>query len=181
MQRTQRATRPERTRSARPAVFLGGPIQHAMSAAGFRPDLRETIERAIACTAVAGFRVLSTHAVERFGEIDVSASSGVVTARDMGWMRECELFACFLPPDPTTGWSLRTDGTCVQLGWASALGKPIVIVRDAAAEHSHLIAGLHAVAQVRYIDYGAVAREPQALVSAIRGALGRPEAAGAAR
>jgi hypothetical protein len=104
----------------------------------------------------------------------VSTSSGAVAARDIGWMRACELYACFLPGDPTTGWSLRTDGTCVELGWASALGKPIVIVRDAAVEYSHLIAGLHAVAQVHYIDYGAVAREPQTLVSAIRGALGRP-------
>jgi nucleoside 2-deoxyribosyltransferase len=158
------------SRGAAPiTVFLGGPIQHALHSTGYRPDLRETIQRTIAHLSDAGFRVFSAHAVERFGDVDMTGLSAEVASRDIEWMRDCDVFACFLPPDPAAaGWSLRTDGTCVELGWASALGRPIVIMRDAAIEYSHLIAGLHAVTPVRYLDVAVVALEPASLVTAIR-------------
>lgn len=131
-----------------PCILVGGPIQNAISIDGvFDMEIRHLIECVLKALEKANYHVLSSHVYENFGGMDVRGKSREVCARDYQWMQECDLFLAIFPLD-SKGNAISTSGTCVELGWASAMGKPIVVVRDSAPKYSHLIVGLDAVTQV---------------------------------
>ncbi|MCA3585161.1 MAG: nucleoside 2-deoxyribosyltransferase [Methylocystis sp.] len=139
-------------------VFVGGPIQHAVTKGSFHAPTRGLIEQLLLDLEARGLKTLSAHRVEAYGEVDMSTEWNAVSRRDIAWMRMADAFVAVLPNDPGGG-PMRTDGTCVELGWASALDRPIILVRDSAAIHSHLIRGLAAVARVQELEFDAVARD----------------------
>ena len=110
--------------------------------------------------------VFSAHRSERYGDVDVTQKSQGVTERDFDWMRCCAVFVAYLPT--RQGALFRTDGTCVELGWASALKKPIILVRDSDTVASHLIEGLGAVTETRCLPAVSVLADPALLIQAIR-------------
>jgi nucleoside 2-deoxyribosyltransferase len=129
-------------------VFVGGPIQKAINRTGaFDTEIRQVIETVLDVVNKANYQVLSAHVYERFGEMDVQGQFREVCARDYKWMQECDLFIAIFPLD-SHGKAICTSGTSVELGWASAMGKPIILVRDPAPKYSHLIMGLDVVTQV---------------------------------
>lgn len=131
-----------------PCVFVGGPIQNAIGPDGvFYTEVRQLIESVLEVLKKANYRIISSHIYEDFGKMDVSGKYQEVCFRDYQWMRECDLFLAILPLD-SEGKVISTSGTSVELGWASALGKPIILVRDPAPKYSHLVAGLDVVTQV---------------------------------
>ena len=133
-------------------VFVGGPIQHAINAEGvFHALTRSTIEAAIASLRSRGYRVISAHQHENFGERDVSGKFQDICSRDFQWMRQCDIFVAVLPLDGN-GKVIHSAGTSVELGWASAMNKPIVLICDPSPIYSHLVIGLDAVARVAKID-----------------------------
>lgn len=147
-------------------VFIGGPIQYAIADGEFQRELQVLIEEVLNSIERAGYQVLSAHRFERFGELDVDGQHFEVTQRDFAWMQSCDVFMAILPNEGP-GASIRTDGTCVELGWASSLGRPIIIVRDLDTEHSHLVKGLGSVARVEEIALSTVLQDPEVAVSAI--------------
>ncbi len=133
-------------------VFVGGPIQNAIGPDGsFHAATRSTILTVIAALRNRGHRILSAHLFENFGEMDVSGQYQEVCHRDFQWMRQCDLFVAVLPLDGA-GNVICSSGTAVELGWASAMGKPIALVCDVSSRYSHLVIGLDAVARVAKID-----------------------------
>ncbi len=135
-------------------VFVGGPIQYAINEKGlFSQSLRSTLINVLERLETRGFRVLSAHRYERFGEVDMRGKFFEVCARDYAWMQECDAFVAVLPVDEH-GVPVTTSGTSVELGWASAIGKPIVLVVEPSGAYSHLVAGLHAVTEVVRLDIG---------------------------
>jgi nucleoside 2-deoxyribosyltransferase len=72
-------------------------------------------------------------------------------------------------PIGANGLPMATSGTCVELGWASALQIPIAILWDEARSeaYGHLIRGLHVVASVRYIDLAECIDNPAAITDAL--------------
>jgi len=133
-------------------VFVGGPIQYATHADGsFHTGARSTIELIVQSLVGSGHRILSAHFHERFGKKDVTGESQHVCSRDFRWMQQCDVFVAVLPLD-AHGNVIHSAGTAVELGWASALGKPIVLVCDPAPKYSHLVIGLGAVARVMQVD-----------------------------
>lgn len=48
-------------------------------------------------------------------------------------------------------WPPRFPGTHIEIGWASALGKPIVLLLEDGADYAFLVRGLHTVADVTYL------------------------------
>lgn len=147
-------------------VFIGGPIQYAIDGGEFHCDLHVLLESVLNSTESAGYRVLSAHRFEKFGEVNVDGQHFQVARRDFAWMQSCDVFMAILPNE-APGVPMRTDGTCVELGWASSLGRPVVIVRDLEAEHSHLVKGLGAIARVEEVALSAVLQDPKVAVSAI--------------
>ena len=133
-------------------LFVGGPIQYATRSDGsFHGETRAVIERIVAALVERGHKILSAHLHERFGEMDVSGKFQEVCSRDYRWMLQCDLFVAVLPLDGK-GNVIFSSGTSIELGWASAMGKPIILVCDPAPKYSHLIIGLDAIANVIKID-----------------------------
>lgn len=135
-----------------PQIFVGGPIQHAIAAdKTFHAGARSAIETVLLALGRGGHRLLSAHLFENFGEMDVTGMFQDVCRRDFRWMHQCQLFVAVLPLDGN-GKAIQSSGTAVELGWASAMGKPIVIVCDPAPVYSHLVTGLDAIARVAKVD-----------------------------
>ena len=148
-----------------PTVFVGGPIQYAIHAKGFDPTLRTIVIQILDCFEGKGFQVLSAHRYERFGEVDTSGMHLEVARRDYDWMAACDVFVAVLPDD-ADGRPMRTDGTCVELGWASGMGRSIVVVRNLEQEHSHLVKGIGVVANCIELDIRSVVANPATVVEA---------------
>jgi nucleoside 2-deoxyribosyltransferase len=158
-------------------VFVGGPIQHAIARDGtFDRRARSAIASAIAALESGGHRVLSAHVFEQFGKMDMAGLFREVCQRDYAWMRQCDAFVAVLPLD-SRGEVIHSGGTSVELGWASALGKPIVLVCDPAPRYSHLVLGLDAVARVVHLDINAPDL-PAALCAAVGSLLAEAQAGG---
>lgn len=132
-------------------VFVGGPIQHAFSDKIFNNSLHNLIETVLSKLENEGFNVLSAHRFESYGQMDVEELKKEVCARDFNWMKSCDAFVAVLPAEKNM-LPVRTDGTCVELGWASALGKKIVIIGTPEGKYSHLVAGLSATARTSYVE-----------------------------
>ncbi|MFI6347331.1 nucleoside 2-deoxyribosyltransferase [Streptomyces sp. NPDC050560] len=148
-------------------VFVGGPIQYAIEEGSFYSPLHRTLHGIIGALQEAGGTVFSAHVAEKFGIDTPLFSPQQVSVRDFGWMRRCDVFVPVLPV--RDGDLLRTDGTHVEMGWASALGKPIALVtrQPLASGASHLLRGLPEIADVSLFDDIEVAEDPGPLLTSI--------------
>ncbi|GAA2287451.1 hypothetical protein GCM10010145_67940 [Streptomyces ruber] len=155
-------------------VFVGGPIQHAILQDGFVGHLQDAITTAIQTVTENGANVFSAHVVEKFGAETAAFTPEQVSVRDFRWMRKCDVFVPVLPllEDQTLR---RTDGTHVELGWATALGRPIVIItkQPFVESASHLLKGLYRVGSVRTIDFDEFTEKPSLLIDAVLSATER--------
>ncbi|MFF5126128.1 hypothetical protein ACFY41_04220 [Streptomyces syringium] len=147
------------------SVFVGGPIQHAIHQDGFHEPLRHAIHDVIETVTAVNGTVFSAHVAEKFGVDTPLFSPDQVSVRDFGWMRRCDVFVPVLPVG-ADGDLMRTDGTHIELGWASALSKPIVVVTPTpmAANASHLLRGLPSVADVSVFDLTEAREDPAGLL-----------------
>ena len=157
-------------------VFVGGPIQHAIQGDGFHASLRETISRVIDAVQDSNGTVFSAHLAEKFGDDTSLFTPEQVSVRDFGWMGQCDVFIPVLP----TGQEeelLRTDGTHVELGWASALRTPSVLVTPLPINPtaSHLLRGLPRVGNVTMVDLAAVVERPESLLDVVGSVTVRPQ------
>ncbi|MEU3063825.1 hypothetical protein [Streptomyces subrutilus] len=149
-------------------VFVGGPIQHAILPDGFVGHLEDAISTAIETVRAHGGNIFSAHLVERFGAKTDIFTPDQVSVRDFRWMKKCDVFVPILPllPDLTLR---RTDGTHVELGWATAMGRPIVLItkQPFSESASHLLKGLHRVGAVQTLDFDEFVQKPDLLVDAV--------------
>lgn len=123
-------------------IFLGGPIQYLLAHGNSRTVVASHRDIVEALTA-AGCEVLSAHEVEHYGDISADFSPEHVTIRDFAWAEQCDVYVAVLPLDPS-GVPYRTDGTHVEIGWVTAMGKRTVLLvnEGAVPPYSHLIRGL---------------------------------------
>jgi nucleoside 2-deoxyribosyltransferase len=126
-------------------VFIGGPIQYALKGHYFNPTIKEILEKVISEVESSGFQVFSAHRTEGYGEMDVTDMESVICIRDFNWMKACDIFVAVLPSLDNESHSVRTDGTCVELGWSSVLGKKVILIKSKSVKYSHLIEGLGAI------------------------------------
>jgi len=143
----------------RGTVLVGGPIQHALDGRDGRiaATVRAALEAVIRTIKEAGLLVVSAHEAERYGELDMSHLADVVAVRDFQWMCDALAYVCLMPPDQTG--TIRSDGSCVELGWATARGIPALILHDAATDPttmSAIVRGLPAISRVQFATYSSV-------------------------
>ncbi|HEB79312.1 MAG TPA: hypothetical protein ENI79_02410 [Rhodospirillales bacterium] len=151
-------------------VFVGGPIQFAFTKhSQFDPWLRTHILQIIDLIESMGIEVFSAHRYERFGELNVVGKSCQVARRDFAWMQACDLFVVVLPDHD--GRLVRTDGTHIELGWASAFYKPILLFRDPTISGSHLLEGLDTVSPVSTLPLNMIDNDPEQVVETIHNIL----------
>lgn len=151
-------------------VFVGGPIQHGIQDGVFDQVLRRDIEAIVSALDGAGFQVRSAHVTEQFGVEEAAFPPEMVARRDYAWLLEADVYVALLPVDADQR-PIFSAGTCIELGWASARGLPILVLWDAARNdlYSHMIRGLHTTTAVRYMDLSRCLLDPGALVDALHG------------
>jgi nucleoside 2-deoxyribosyltransferase len=155
-----------------PNVFVGGPIQYALNGTDFDDSLKLLFTKVHASLEGAGYGVLSAHRAEKFGEITAAFTSDEIAVRDHTWMQLCAAFVAVIPADQS-GVPYRTDGTHIELGWASGQRKPIVLVATLPLSrgYSQVVHGLRKITLVDILDARMVSETPWLVVDSVRRAL----------
>lgn len=156
--------------STRYSVFVGGPIQWAVASDGsFDRDLRIEINHALCALDAMGLRLLSAHVAERFGAEMEGLTPERIAQRDYAWMLQCDMYIALLPQDEN-GRLYRSEGTMIEIGWASALRKPTLLLtvsEELGRAGSQLLRGLGAVAPFRVLELATAWKPGGGLAQAI--------------
>ncbi|GAA2271633.1 MULTISPECIES: hypothetical protein [Kitasatospora] len=153
------------------SLFLAGPfIQLLDPATGEMPDeARAPFDLLIKHFEAQGISVHNAHRREAWGAELMSPEQ--CTGLDQEEIRKAEVFVA-LPGSPPS------PGTHVEVGWASAFDKPIVLLLERGREYTFLVQGLHTVATVEYVLYTDIAAALPAVDGAVRRAVARHREAG---
>ena len=92
----------------------------------FSESLRPRYLEVLSLLESNGFDVLSAHRADGFGEVDWIED---FVERDLAWVEACDVQLIMLPAD-SLGEALRSDGTMIELGYAHAKGKPLILLAD---------------------------------------------------
>jgi len=127
-------------------IFIAYPFTSKLQENGLLPE--EYIEELITLKKVLedmGHEVVLAHEREKWGENLLPPE--ICTKLDFDAISQADLIIAY-PGNPPSG------GVHIELGWASALGKKIVIIKKSIDEYSPLVNGLHTIISVSYIDGG---------------------------
>jgi nucleoside 2-deoxyribosyltransferase len=126
-----------------PHVFLAAPFAQWMSLDGLVDQKwRDPLETLRLHLLDAGMSVFSAHHNEGWGASWLP--SEVCVPNDFRAMETCDLVCAYLGA-PVSG------GVCVELGWAAAMRKPVLLVMDQGVKHSQMIEGLATITHVRQL------------------------------
>ncbi|HET8683396.1 MAG TPA: nucleoside 2-deoxyribosyltransferase [Micromonosporaceae bacterium] len=125
-------------------VFLAAPYsQWVNPATGLVDEHRRTCLDALRVSFIAaGARVFSAHHNERWGAGWLPAEE--CTPADFRAMRVADV-VCAIVGSPPSG------GVAVELGWASALAKPVLVVKAPDSACTPLIDGLGSITRTAYL------------------------------
>lgn len=145
-------------------VFIGGPIQHLEADSLLARTFEAFVRNLYIQFLSSGHRVYSAHIEEDFGRDSAQFHSPSIAQRDFKWMSDADVFLPVLPE--LDGKILRTDGTHVELGWATAMRKPIALTTflPLTAACSQLVRGLRCLTKMTLIDYELAAANPASVV-----------------
>lgn len=120
-------------------IFLAAPFTQYISSDGVMAgDMKELLLELVGCFRDQGWRVFLAHEREDWGRSLYPPET--CTPLDLEEMRTAEVVVCI----PGT-----SGGVHVELGWASALRKPILLLLEEGRSYSPLVQGLHEVTPVR--------------------------------
>ena len=123
-------------------VFVAAPFRSFLDANGaFDQHFRRQLEKFYECLVDAGFEYFSAQVNEEWGSAALGPDECVPI--DYTEMLTSDVVVAVLGKPPSLG-------VAVELGWASALRKPILIL-GSALETSSMFAGLDRVADVQFI------------------------------
>jgi len=127
-------------------AFIGGPFTGVLDPTTglVESTHRCRYERLMRIFLGQGWSIFNAHHAEAWGAALAAAED--CTRRDLDWMRTCDLFVAF-PGHPAS------PGTHVEIGWASALAKPTVLLLEPDQTHASLAVGLAPLAPVTYVTY----------------------------
>ncbi|HET9898410.1 MAG TPA: nucleoside 2-deoxyribosyltransferase [Streptosporangiaceae bacterium] len=128
-------------------VFLGGPFKSLIDPGTGQMHVRdqELFGALIRRLEDDGCEVHNAHRREGWGAASMTPEE--CTRLDFTEISRCDVFVAF-PGHPAS------PGTHVEIGWASAMGKPIVLLLNEGCDYAFLIRGLHTVARVTYLAIG---------------------------
>ncbi|CAM4016808.1 nucleoside 2-deoxyribosyltransferase [Corynebacterium belfantii] len=123
-------------------IFVAAPFGSKLDAAGtFDLGYRGRLEQLHRRIEAAGHSIFACQRNEEWGHAPLPPEDYVPI--DYHELSSSDVIIAVLGADPSLG-------VCIELGWASALGIPIIVV----AKHAHsstMISGLHRVSEVHYI------------------------------
>ncbi|MEO3974882.1 nucleoside 2-deoxyribosyltransferase [Streptomyces sp. CAU 1734] len=143
-------------------VFLAGPFKGLVDEHGnMRERERSRFEALIAGLEAKGYEVHNAHRRESWGAAFLTPEE--CTRLDFDEISGSDVLVAF-PGAPAS------PGTHVEIGWASALGKPVVLLLEEGEEYAFLVRGLHTVADVTSLTIGA-REDPAALTGRVVAAV----------
>jgi nucleoside 2-deoxyribosyltransferase len=127
-------------------VFLAGPFKSLVNAetGSMDDEHKRVFVDLIAFFEDRGYAIHNAHKREAWGERFMAPEE--CTRVDFEEISSCDHFVA-LPGHPAS------PGTHVEIGWASALGKPLTLLLEQDKEYAFLVRGLHAVADVRVVRF----------------------------
>lgn len=127
-------------------VFLAGPFKSLVNAetGSMDDEHKRVFVGLIAFFEDRGYAVHNAHKREAWGEQFMAPEE--CTKVDFEEISSCDHFVA-LPGQPAS------PGTHVEIGWASALGKPLTLLLEENKEYAFLVRGLLAVADVRIVCF----------------------------
>lgn len=133
------------TRKSRRTAFLAGPFKGIVDqeTGVMRTFDRERYEALIGHLEACGYTVHNAHKRESWGANFLSPEE--CTQLDYEQIEDCDLFVAF-PGCPAS------PGTHIEIGWAAALGKPLMLLLEEGHSYAYLIQGLYTVGDVSYVS-----------------------------
>lgn len=155
---------PAGARPGHTAVFVAGPFLELIDpATGRMPDdQRARFERLIDHLTASGFTVFNAHKREKWGAAFLRPDQ--FTRLDYEEIAASDVVVAVPGPPPS-------PGTHIELGWASALGKPIVLLLERGEDHALMLYGLRHVVPTEIVETAGGRFEPPALDQALASAL----------
>lgn len=145
-------------------MFLAGPFKSLVDpetgemseeAVGFYTRIIDHFER-------RGWTVHCAHRREAWGRAFMAPE--VCTRIDYDEIAACDVFVA-APGSPAS------PGTHVELGWASALGKPMVLLLEEDRDYAFLVQGLDTITTVRRVAVSGYRVDPGAVHAAVEAAV----------
>jgi nucleoside 2-deoxyribosyltransferase len=128
------------------SVFVAGPFTAAIDreTGELLARDRTRIEALITRFESEGYEVFNAHRREAWGKAFLTPDE--CTRLDFEEISRADVMIAF-PGHPSS------PGTHIELGWASALGKPIVLLLDPGVEYAFLVRGLPTITRVVSVVY----------------------------
>lgn len=146
-------------------VFLAAPFDPWMKAdrSSLLDERKAELQLLIELVESFGHQVISSHRREEFGAAWMEPDE--CTPLDYEAIRKCDLIIA-LPGRPFSG------GVHIEIGWASAFGKKIILLLEGHEPYSSLVEGLPRIANVTKIRYRFAEEYRQVLGTEIHLGLG---------
>jgi len=126
-------------------IFLAAPFKQLMTAEQvIDSENKNLINRMIDLLESHHFVVDNAHKREDWGKNMMTPNQ--CTQADFQAIKNCQLFMAF-PGTPAS------PGTHIEIGWASAFEKPIVLLLQKETTYAYLVSGLGAIGNVKYLYY----------------------------
>ncbi|MDE0582890.1 nucleoside 2-deoxyribosyltransferase [Planococcus sp. A6] len=127
-------------------VFLAGPFKNLVDpkTGVMQSHEKQKLINLISFFEAKGFSVHNAHKREGWGKDFMTPEE--CTEIDFQEISTCDLFVAF-PGSPAS------PGTHIEIGWASALNKPIILLLEEEKDYAFLIKGLGTVANVNFVRY----------------------------
>ncbi|MGN7382681.1 Nucleoside 2-deoxyribosyltransferase [Chlamydia abortus] len=128
-------------------IFLAYPFTQLLREDGLLEGKATSfLNQAIDALTANGYSVFSAQKREAFG-LELMTPE-VATKLDFIEMQKADLVVAF------PGWFPISGGVHVELGWASALSRPLILFLHKEQEYSPLVMGLGTVTQVKEVRFG---------------------------
>lgn len=128
-------------------IFLGAPITMLTKTEQFE----SLITGILADLRALGFEVSNAHEVEQFGRI-TDLSDSMIVERNLKWIEQTDV-CVFLYLEGADKQSMRSDEVNIELGYAIAKSKDIVLVmsQEIYTNSSPMLRGIKDMANVRFV------------------------------
>jgi len=130
----------------KPIAFVAGRFSSALQDGTFDPVLRRTLEHVHDVVQAEDYTLHSAHLAEDFGARLMLPHRFV--QRDISQVAECDIFLAVLDTPASVG-------TCIEIGWATFLGKPtfLLLPRTFNTANAPMLLGLHAMTHCTTVFY----------------------------
>jgi len=127
-------------------IYVAGPLRALVDKENnIKPEYVEKIEKLRIFLKEKGYEVYIPHEFEGYAEAK-KLSVDEIALNDFNEIRSSDIVICY-PGDPPSG------GTCVELGWATAWAKRVILLLKRTKDYSSLIKGISELDRVIVIGY----------------------------